>query len=546
MTDSIQDDGSTVHQAFEDARREFGVRPFLHIPRHSSSEPVDLTYRQAGLLIADLSRVYARAGYRKGHHIALLADSGASFFLHFLALNGLGATIIPIGVELSADEAADLLARGDADLFVTITRRREHADRTGGLAKSVPVATFAAIEAGQAPKARTPRGGLGMPDVAAIVFTSGSTGKPKGCLLSNLYFSTFGRWYRDLGGRCSLRPGVERLITPLPLNHVNALVNSSMGMIMTGGCIVQLDRFHSGSWWEQVRASGATLMHYLGVMPAMLLQLPPSEADRRHQLRFGFGGGVSAAHHLPFEERFSFPLVEAWAMTETGGAGAISSHIGPRHIGRHCIGRPSPQYTKAAIIDDDGGEVPDGEIGELRVRAAGTDPRRGFFSGYYKDPAATEKVWEGGWLHTGDIARRGPDGSFFFVGRSKQIIRRSGENISAREVEEVLRQDERIEEIAVVPVPDDIRQEEVFACVVMRRDVPTTAGTAQSILDRATARLAYYKLPGYIAFLDTLPVTATQKLRYGAIGELVAKLLAAEGTVGVHDLREAKRRHRKR
>jgi acyl-CoA synthetase (AMP-forming)/AMP-acid ligase II len=536
------DDGNdaSVHEAFQRARGQHGDRPFLHVPAHCAGGLVDLTYEQAGTRIESIIAGYRHAGYGKGHHVALLLDSRADFYLHWLALNAIGATIVPLGADLAPEESSHVLQHGDVDLLVHLPERYVTAEHAAHPIDSLPLATSAAIEAREAPPATTARSVQS--GHAAIVFTSGSTGRPKGCMLSNEYFLTFGRWYRDLGGRCTLRPGVERLITPLPLNHVNALAFSSMGMILTGGCIIQLDRFRSSNWWSTAKQSHATVMHYLGVMPAMLLQLPVDPIERAHALRFGFGGGVQAAHHGAFEDRFGIPLIEGWAMTETGGAGTLSTHAGPRHIGSGCIGRPSPAYCEARIANEEGVTQEVDCVGELLVRAPGADPRRGFFCGYYKDPESTEAAWQGGWLHTGDLARRGADGSIFFVGRSKHIIRRSGENISAAEVESVLAADTRIKEAAVVPVPDALREEEVFACIVLEPEVPQSAALVEAILGTAAQRLAYYKLPGYIAFVDSLPVTATQKRRYGAVAES-AKSLLATGSSRLFDLRYAKRKY---
>lgn len=533
------EDRASVYEAFERARSKHDDRPFLYIPPHCAGGPVDLTYAQAGARIQRIITGYQRAGYGKGHHVALLLGSRADFYLHWLALNAIGATVVPLGTDLAVEEATYVLQQADVGLIVHLPERQAAAEQAARPIHGLPCTTPTAIEAREAPPATTIRT-TGRP-AAAIVFTSGSTGRPKGCVLSNEYFLTFGRWYRDLGDRCALRPGLERLITPLPLNHVNALAFSSMGMILTGGCIIQLERFQSSSWWTTVRDSRATVMHYLGVMPAMLLQLPPHPNERAHTLRFGFGGGVQAAHHRAFEDRFGVALIEAWAMTETGGAGTISTHSGPRHIGSGCIGRPSPAYSEARIANEHGETLEANEVGELLVRATGSDPRRGFFSGYYKDPQATEAVWRDGWLHTGDLVRRGEDGSLFFVGRRKQIIRRSGENISAAEVEAVLAADARVKEAAVVPVPDEIREEEVFACIVAAAEVSPCAALAEEIFAAAANRLAYYKLPGYVAFVESLPVTATQKRRYGEVAELARSLLAT-GNPFLFDVRHMKRK----
>jgi acyl-coenzyme A synthetase/AMP-(fatty) acid ligase len=294
-----------------------------------------------------------------------------------------------------------------------------------------------------------------------------------------------------------------------------------------------------------VKESGATVMHYLGVMPGMLLKLPEDPVERQHSLRFGIGGGVRLADHERFEERFGVPLIEAWAMTETGGAGTIATQSGPRHVGTGCIGRPSPKYAEAMVVDERDQPLEPGAVGELVVRASGPDPHRGFFSGYYRNPEATEAAWRGGWLHSGDLVRQDDEGCIFFVGRRKQIIRRSGENISAAEVESVLASCRNVRQAAVVPVPDQVREEEVFACLVPDESLAPSQENAEGLLQQMSAHISYFKLPGYVAFVRELPVTATQKLRYGAIIELARSLLAAGGS-GVFDVRKAKSAHRPR
>ncbi len=538
---SADDEDASVHAAFERVRRRFGPNPFIHVPEGCPGGPLSLTFEQVGLQVESIAHRYRRAGYGHGHHVALLLESRPEFYLHWLALNAIGATLVPIGADLVEDEVRLLLQHGDVDLVVCLSNRVASVECAVQQGSTAQIARLGSEES--LPPALGPRSDGAAGNAAAIVFTSGSTGAPKGCLLSNEYFLRFGRWYRDLGGRCSLRVGCERFITPLPPNHVNALAFSSMGAIMTGGCIVQLDRFRPGQWWQLTHDTGATVMHYLGVMPGMLLKLPEDPSERQHTLRFGIGGGVRATDHQRFEERFGVPLVEAWAMTETGGAGTISTHSGPRHVGTGCIGRPSPKYSEAMVIDERDQALQAGMAGELLVRATGPDPHRGFFSGYYRNREATDAAWRGGWLHTGDLVRQDAEGSFFFVGRRKQIIRRSGENISAAEVESILASCKNVRQVAVVPVPDEIREEEVFACVVPDGGLAPAQEAAEDLLRQMAARISYFKLPGYIAFVHQLPTTATQKLRYGAIIELARSMLATRGP-GFFDVRSAKRAYR--
>jgi acyl-CoA synthetase (AMP-forming)/AMP-acid ligase II len=324
---------------------------------------------------------------------------------------------------------------------------------------------------------------------------------------------------------CPVRPDRERIITPLPLNHVNAMAFSTMVVLTAGGCLIQLDRFHPKSWWHSVRESRASIVHYLGVMPAMLLSAPASEADRAHSVRWGFGAGVDRKNHGVFEQRFGFPLVEAWAMTETGAAACIMANHEPRHIGTSCFGKPE-SFVELRLVDEAGEDVPAGVPGELLVRSSGPDPRRFFFSGYLKDDKATDEAWEGGWFHTGDMVRRDEAGSLYFVDRKKNVIRRSGENISAVEVESVLNQHPAVKSAAVAATPDAVRGDEVLACIIPRDPVPEAqrAAVAAAIVQHALAQLAYYKAPGYVAFVDEVPLTSSQKIQRGQLRELARTL----------------------
>jgi len=316
----------------------------------------------------------------------------------------------------------------------------------------------------------------------------------------------------------------------LPLVHMNAMAYSTLAMVLTGGCLIVLDRFHPGTWWDSVRQSRASVVHYLGVMPAMLMKAASAPTDRAHAVRFGFGAGIDRSLHADFERRFGFYLLEAWAMTETGAGAVVIANHEPRWPGTSCFGREAADVQVRLVADDgtDVNEATPDVPGELWVRHAGEDPKYGFFSHYLKDPEATQEAWAGGWFHTGDIVRRGPDGALHFIDRRKNVIRRSGENISAVEVESVLLQHELVRAAAVCAVPDAIRGDEVFACVV----APATGNTpeaqslaARQLTDWCLSRLAYYKAPGYIAFVESLPMTASQKIQRGALRDLPSTLL---------------------
>jgi acyl-coenzyme A synthetase/AMP-(fatty) acid ligase len=260
-----------------------------------------------------------------------------------------------------------------------------------------------------------------------------------------------------------------------------------------------------------------------------LLRAEPDPRDRDHAVRLGFGAGVDRRHHAVFEARFGFPLLEAWSMTETGaGAVVIASHE-PRHVGTNCFGRPQPEVEVRIMPED----------GEMLVRAAGLDPRAGFFSEYLKEPETTEAAWDGGWFHTGDIVRADAGGYLYFVDRKKNVIRRSGENISAVEVESVLRRHNAVAEVAVAAVPDELREEEVLACIVPQAPIDDPAAEAADIVRAALQDLSYFKVPGWVAFVDALPLTASQKVARGELKAMAQRLLSQPGCI---DTRGLKRR----
>jgi acyl-coenzyme A synthetase/AMP-(fatty) acid ligase len=373
----------------------------------------------------------------------------------------------------------------------------------------------------------------------ALLYTSGTTGRPKGCILPNEYFLWAGHWYAGLGALCEIRPGAERMITPLPLTHMNALACSITCMLVTGGCRGAVDRFHPATWWDSVRESRATVMHYLGVMPALLLAAPAAATDREHGLRFGFGAGVNPRHHAAFEERFGVPLIEAWAMTETGCGAVVVANREPRQVGTACFGRPEDRI-EYRLVDAADRDVPAGEPGELLVRHGGARPGFGFFAGYLKDEEATREAWRDGWFHTGDLVREDDAGQLHFVDRRKNMIRRSGENVSAMEVEGVLLQHPAVAAAGVTAAPDELRGDEVLACIVPGPGFAAgdPGRLARSIVEFCLGRLAYYKSPGYVAFCATLPLTPTEKIQRGQLSELGRRLLAEGKCVDTRDMKK--------
>ncbi len=533
---------NTVWGAFSDTVNRFPDYLFLQVLPETAAiygiEPGSWTYRQVDSEVARLVDAFRAAGYGPGMRAGLLLENRPAFLTHWFALNALGVSVVPISAEARAAELEYFCGHSEIALAVTLPERADDLRAAAGRAGTTLVAMSPGEPIPASPRTPVNRT-LDRDTECALLYTSGTTGRPKGCVLPNQYFLGAGEWYAGIGGLAELHEGKERMLTPLPVNHMNAMAFSTLAMVLTGGCLIFLDRFHPRSWWQNVRESGATVVHYLGVMPAILLGTEPSPEDRRHNVRFGFGAGVDTRDHAAFEARFGFPLLEAWAMTETGAGATVIANREPRHVGTSCFGRPEPE-VEVRLMGEGGEDVVDGEPGELLVRASGNNASHGFFREYLKNGEATAEVWAGGWFHTGDIVRRSKDGSLHFVDRKKNVIRRSGENISAVEVESVLRQHPSVEEVAVAGVPDAIRGDEVTACIIPSRPINETErlAAAEAIVDYCLDQLAYYKAPGYVAFVDTLPLTATQKVQRGDLKRLAGDLLAQPECVDTRGMKK--------
>jgi acyl-CoA synthetase (AMP-forming)/AMP-acid ligase II len=531
---------ATVYDAFAASAAADPDLDFLCVPsrpgRAWAPDGLTWTYRETFARVHALSRLYAHAGYGPGDRVALLLENRPDFLLHFLALNACGVSIVPINPDYRADEVRYLLEHSEALLAVAVP---EHAANLSAVAKTLDIPVIDVTVAANIPtrskltRAQNTPG----PDLeAALLYTSGTTGRPKGCILTNTYFLTSGAGYRDHGGVVAIRHGEDRFYNPLPLFHMNHLALTVTCAILTANCLILTDRFSPTRWWPEVSETRATIIHYLGIVAPMLLNQPSSDAERAHRVRFGLGAGIEPALHKPFEDRFGFPMAEVWGMTETGRL-FIDCHE-PRGIHTRAFGRPYPGLD-ARVIDETGADCASGTPGELLVRHSANAPRAGFFSGYLKDDAATEEAWRGGWFHTGDIVTQDASGLLTFVDRRKNIIRRSGENIAAAEVEAVLQAHDAVAQVAVLAVADDTREQEVLAVIVTMPGTPPGSALARDLFDWCNAQLAYYKPPGWILFRDALPTTGTQKIQKGQIfapGE-DPRLVA-----GIHDLRPFKKR----
>jgi crotonobetaine/carnitine-CoA ligase len=458
-------------------------------------------------------------------------------------MNALGVCCVPLNPDHRAPEMAYVISHAKLDLVVVVDPLATLLEQALAVSDHQPAVTplsdaMVLPRAVRAAASTTPEAS----SIASVLYTSGTTGRPKGCLLSHRYELAAGRWYASRGRLVHFGEGCERIYNPLPVFHVNALIFSFYCAMLKGNCQIQTDRFQVSRWFTEVHETQATVVHYLGVVVPMLLNQATHPLERAHQVRFAIGAGVDPQRHAEFEQRFGYPLIEIWGMTEM--VRAIFDADTPRQVGTRAIGRVQAGM-QVRVVNDADEDVLNGTPGEMLVRDSASTPRRDFFSGYLDDPVATEQAWRGGWFHTGDIVVRDPDGLLHFLERRKNIIRRSGENIAAAEVEAVLQSHPLVAQAAVLAVQDEVREEEVLACVVLKPDVPVPGSAhdalVRTLFDHCDVSLSYFKTPGWIWFTDEIPTTGTQKVQKH---QLFAADVDPRTLPGMLDLRDWKKRHR--
>lgn len=516
----------TINAALDAAAEKYSTNTLFAIPANEQRDydplGVELSFVQVAQQVQAVAEKYKAQGYGFPHHVALFLENRPAHLIHKLALNGVAACCVPVNPSYRTMELVYLFEHAKPELVVVLEKnvaavqvaveQANHKPQVVTLERfdtELPTVKNKALH--QEPESETP---------ASILYTSGTTGRPKGCVLSHRYELASGDWFARKGGLVQIHEAKDRLYNPLPLFHINSSVLSFFCMLLTGNCQIQSDRFQPSRWWQEVYDSQATIVHYLGVIIPLLLKQPELPIERMHQVRFGHGAGVEPQLHALFEERFGFPLIELWGMTEIVRVFNVST--APRMVGSRAFGRPEPGL-EAMVVDANDQEVPRGEPGEMVVRHSAATPRKDFFSGYLHDPVATEQAWRNGWFHTGDVVYQDADDDMLhFVDRDKNIIRRSGENIAAAEVEALILTHEAVRQVAVLAAPDPIREAEVLACVELRPEyfVELEMGgaakaqeLAESIFQHCHQQLAYYKAPGWVWFTEEIPTTGTQKIQ---------------------------------
>jgi acyl-coenzyme A synthetase/AMP-(fatty) acid ligase len=464
-----------------------------------------LTYGELEPRVTALAAGLQSIGVGKGSHVAVMLPNIAALPLTWLAIGMLGAVMVPMNNTYSEREIAYVLGDSDARFMVVDAACLEAVEAVRAAGKA-DIASERLITVGGATRYRSldalmacatdgfvpPE--VGHDDLLNIQYTSGTTGFPKGCMLPQRYWLSAGKVNAFRDGR-----RYRRILASTPFYYMDPQWLLLMAM------------YHRATLYVARRQSASKFMEWIRtyqiefcLLPVLTLKQPPHPADRQNAIIRANVYGIPRHLHPVIEDRFDLCAREAFGMTEIGPTLYMPIEAVDM-VGSGSCGIPCP-FRECRIANEHGNTLPPNTVGELLVRGPG------ILQGYYNQPEATKAAFHGDWFRTGDLFRMDEKGNFTIVGRIKDTIRRSGENIAAREVESVLTAFEDVAEAAVVPVADAVRGEEIKALIVWQDGVTGDASRIAALIEHCRRNLAPFKVPRFFQNRDALPKTASLKI----------------------------------
>lgn len=469
-----------------------------------------ISYQELNLTANRIANSFLGCGLQKGENVGILLPNRPEFVQAFFGVVKAGAVAVLINTSLKSDELEYILQHSDATRLITTEvlyeRIRDVKGNLESLAevyiagddppKEEGVFSFSELLYGSDEE---PKIEIGSSDPAGIIYTSGVTGRPKGAVLTNgNYFSNIQKIVQGTGINHR-----SRMMCILPLFHVMGLTFNLLAPIWAGGSVVLTRGFSAREFLPALHKYKVTGFTAVPTVFAILNELPDRDKYELSSLVLCISGAapLDVETVKKFEALYGATIVEGYGLTEATCAVCVNPVDGRRKVGS--IGLPLPGI-EVQVVDEENYETDENEIGQIIIRGDVV------MSGYYNDEEATEKAIRDGWLHTGDLGFVDEDGYFFITGRKKEMIIRGGENVYPREIENVLEDDERIMDVAVIGVPDPIWGEQVLAYVTK---APGVKLTEQDVINIAKSKLADYKCPGKVHFIDELPKSVTGKIR---------------------------------
>lgn len=497
--DKRTDEPANIRELLDQRVRAAPGKPFLF----SEPDGRHFTYAEFDRAVNRAACMLASYGVAKGDVVSLLMPNCAEYIIVYFACWKLGAVAGPVNSLLKEHETAFVMNNSEAKAMLV---HSEFLERIESIRNDLPylksVITFddEAKATREFKDAEAPVVELRKDDDAIIIYTSGTTGKPKGCLLThgNLIANA-----RQISEWLSFSES-DRLLTIMPLFHMNAVSVTTMSALYAGGSTVISPKFSAKRFWNTISDYGITSFGSVATMLSMLLNTYPEgvpEGLQSEQLRFAMCGSapVPAEVMKKFEETFNCPVIEGYGLSES----TCRSTFNPPDERRRAGSCGLAIGNEMRVLDENDREVADGELGEIVLRG------ENILKGYYKNPEATAIAFRNGWFHTGDVGYRDKDGYFFIVDRKSDMIIRGGENIYPREIDEVLYQHPAVAAAATIGIPDPLYGEEVAAFVVLKDGLKVSE---EELISYCTERLADYKCPKSIRIVRDIPKGPTGKL----------------------------------
>jgi acyl-CoA synthetase (AMP-forming)/AMP-acid ligase II len=445
-------------------------------------------------------------GVAKGDLVALYleADQILAFIVSYSAVHKIGAVSVPMNNRLSPPEVQSILEHAEPTAVIcTAALAPAVAPLLGSLQSLAVAATVGEPPVdgflGFPEVMGTDAGAIQVPldgdDLADVMYTSGTTGRPKGVAVR----------HANVAMMANTRPAWHgsKWLTATPV-FTFAGLGFIYNPMKAGMTVLYLPRFDAGRWLEIVEQERPVIAFVVPAMARLLLHHPDFESADLTSIKRLVLGSAPLAPDTLLRLQARLPgaaVLNSYGMTEGGHATFSMDPEGSRtHPG--AVGRPTPP-VEVRIVDDAGDQLPIGEVGEVITRNPGGHRE------YYKDPEASARMWEGGWLHTGDLGSLDADGYLYIVGRKKEMIVRGGMNVYADDVEAVLQAHPAVVEAAVIAVPHEVLGEDVGAFVVLRPGAELSSAELQAF---AGQRLADYKVPRQVRYLDELPRNAGGKV----------------------------------
>ena len=478
--------------------------PFLCAPESGRVLAYGDLARAARALAADLDR----RGIGEAERVAFMLPNGIAAATLFVGTMAAGRVVVPVNLVAQDAHLDHTLAHSEPRI---VYASPEHADRVrdalARIGRTIPL-EIVDPDGLDLPPSSTPSSADRDPGrPAMLMYTSGTTGLPKGVLLSHANMLHAGS---TVAAHHRLR-AADRVLSSLPLYHINGQCITTVGSLAAGGSIVMPRRFSVSRWWADVERWRPTWLNLVPTIVAYLLNAPdptPGEREAIAAIRFA----RSASAPLPpdqqraFESRFGVPIVEAMGLTEC----ASVAFCNPMEAGRRRIGSPGlPLGIEARVVDVRRRALGAGERGEIELRGPGV------MIGYYRSPEQTAAAIDAdGWLATGDLGYRDEDGYYFITGRSKELIIKGGENIAPREIDEALLKHPAVLEAAAVGVPDREYGQEILACIVVK---PGFELGRDEVDAHCLRELGRYKAPRHVRFVEALPKGPSGKVQRMAL-----------------------------